>query len=249
MVMQDDELTFEFDEMELTGYARLLFFHPDDAELVTVIVHRFIGDKTGKAHLRSDQEIFVEYVESQSNVTEAPCSYQIDAGAEIILPTEVRFHGVDTYLYGQITNVHHLYVEDGAYVEIGSTTQTAEMENGTVSHVTDEGDITFPSINVRNGATFALRRVTDDIHIDAPIFELKYGGLVEMNHGVIISSFFDVEYNANIDLIGRGESAGSGPGGSTSKSTYRCHTVAVLMLVCFDDGSTIVTQIIHEKIN
>ena len=25
MVMQDDELTFEFDEMELTGYARLLF--------------------------------------------------------------------------------------------------------------------------------------------------------------------------------------------------------------------------------
>ena len=217
LVMQDQQVLLEFDEMELTGYARLLFFHPTDAELVTVIVHRFIGDKTGKAHLRSDQLIYVEYIESESNVTEAPCSYQIDDGAEIVLPTEVRFHGVDTYLYGQVTNVHHLYVEDNAYVEIASTTQTAAIENNTVTHISDAGNLEFPSINIRNGATFALRRVTDDIFIDAPWFEVKFGGTVEMNHGHIESSFFDVEFTAQIDLIGRGNAAQQGPGASTSK--------------------------------
>ena len=90
IIMQEDEYEYEFDEMELTGEARLWFYHPTDADVVTVVVHRFIGDRTGRAHLRSNQKVFVEFVESESNVTEAPCSYWIDYEAEIILPTEVN---------------------------------------------------------------------------------------------------------------------------------------------------------------
>ena len=90
VIMENDTKEFEFEEMELTGESRLVFYHPADASLVTVTVHRFIGDKTGKAHLKENQLVYVEYVESESNTTEAPCSYWIDEGAEIVLPTEVQ---------------------------------------------------------------------------------------------------------------------------------------------------------------
>lgn len=89
MVMENQTEYYEFDEMELTGAARLWFYHPTGKK-VEVVVHKFIGDRTGIAHLRSDQKIYVEYLETLTNLTEAPCSYRIDEGAEIVMPTEVK---------------------------------------------------------------------------------------------------------------------------------------------------------------
>jgi hypothetical protein len=48
-----------------------------------------LGDRTGQLHLRSHQTAWIEYVESIKNVTEAPLSYIIDYGSEVIFPTEV----------------------------------------------------------------------------------------------------------------------------------------------------------------
>lgn len=93
MVMENNTVTYEFDEMELTGSARLWFYHPPSSQ-VTVIIHRFMGDKTGIAHLRTDQRVYVEYLETETNITEAPCSYWIDYQAEIILPTEVSVYRI-----------------------------------------------------------------------------------------------------------------------------------------------------------
>ena len=67
---------------------------------VVVTVHRFLGDKTGRVHLRRGQRLLSEVVESESNMTEAPCSYLIDSGAELHVPTELRLHGIDTHLDG-----------------------------------------------------------------------------------------------------------------------------------------------------
>ena len=68
MLMEELTSEYEFDEMELAGYSQLLVYHPQ--ETVTVTVHRFIGDGTGQFHLRLNQTVYVEVVESETNRTE-----------------------------------------------------------------------------------------------------------------------------------------------------------------------------------
>ena len=71
VLMEENTTYYEFDEMELTGFSRLVIYHPGDVN-VTAVVHKFIGDKSGQFHIRRDQKVFVEYVESETNKTEAP---------------------------------------------------------------------------------------------------------------------------------------------------------------------------------
>jgi hypothetical protein len=72
----------QFDEVEITGHSRVIIFHPNAD--VEIIIHKFLGDRTGQLHLRSHQTAWIEYVESIKNVTEAPLSYIIDYGSEVI---------------------------------------------------------------------------------------------------------------------------------------------------------------------
>ena len=102
-------------------------------------MHRFIGDKSGQLHIRNDQKVYVEVVESQTNSTEAPCSYLIAVGGEIILPSEFNMHGTRSRIEGMFTGVHDLKVSRGAAVDFYSTTQTALIENRIYVHISQPG--------------------------------------------------------------------------------------------------------------
>ena len=102
VIMENETTVYEFDEMDLAGRSRVWFYHPLESH-VNVTAHRIIGDRTAKLHLRMNQTAWIEYVESLNNITEAPVSYQIDLGSEIVLPTEVHLQGVDTTVAGMMT--------------------------------------------------------------------------------------------------------------------------------------------------
>ena len=108
-----DRYSYEFDELELSGYARLTVVHPTASgtvQQVNVTVHKFIGDRTGQLHMRSNQVAYVEYVESENDETEAPCSFRIDDGATVIFPTEVHLTGIRSVLAGLVVNIEDLFV-------------------------------------------------------------------------------------------------------------------------------------------
>ena len=215
MVMEPQTTVYEFDEMELTGDSRLVFYHISGS-YVNITVHRFIGDKTGHVHIREHQKLFSECVESTTNVTEAPCSYVIDSGAELLLPTEVRLHGTDTQLDGMITGVHHLYIEAGSHVTVSSTAQTALMENQEYVDVTTKGNISVATLNLRKDGVLQLTKIISDLTVTTGFLEVKYKGLIEMNHGYLDLGDADVETGGRVDLKGRGYAAGQGEGAGSS---------------------------------
>jgi AAA+ superfamily predicted ATPase len=57
--------------------------------------------------------------------------------------------GINTTIEGKMTGVHHLYVEDGGFVSIAATSQTALLDNGTYIFVSDEGNFSLPTINIK----------------------------------------------------------------------------------------------------
>jgi len=46
------------------------------------------------------QVVHAEVRESTTNRTAAPCSFLVDKNAELELPAEVHFHGVDSEIHG-----------------------------------------------------------------------------------------------------------------------------------------------------
>lgn len=192
-------------------------YHPNDTK-VTVIAHKFIGDKTGQFHLRINQTIYVEVIESETNRTEAPCSYRIDKGAEIVLPAEFHVHGVRSELYGLMTGVHFLFLEDGATLTIASSAQTAITENRTYVDITEPGNCSFAHLIIKQGGLLNLVRVLDVVvSVTSPMFEVLHKGKVKVNHGVFYSAFAEVETKGEVLLDGAGHQASSGPGaGSVS---------------------------------
>ena len=221
MILEELETNYTFDEMELTGHSRLVFYHPTGSN-VTITVHRFIGDKTGRVHIQTDQMLFSEVVESVRNVTEAPCSYIIDYGAELLLPSEVRFHGTNTDLMGLITGIHHMYIIAGAHVTVYSTSQTALQENRQYTHITQEGNFSLPTINIHQTAVLSFEKVLQDLTVTAASLEIKYQGTMLMNHGFVEVGEADLEAEAVISLnaMGHGAGQGSGAGVGSSGGSY-----------------------------
>ncbi|KAK3101710.1 hypothetical protein FSP39_005732 [Pinctada imbricata] len=215
VVMEDQTTEFEFDEMEVTGASRVLIYHPMGSK-VKLVAHRLMGDRTGQIHMRKDQQVFVEYVESLTNVTEAPVSYIIDYGSEVIFPTEIHMQGVNTTFSGLMTGVHHFYTEDKAVVLVEATSQTALLENGNYSYISDEGNFSLPTINIKMDGVLEFRRIINDFTITASFMELKYKANVYMNHGTIDAGELDLESEAQINLDGKGHKASQGPGAGTS---------------------------------
>ena len=212
VVMEDQTTNFEFDEMEVTGATRVLIYHPAGAAKVVLTTHRFMGDRTGQLHMRANQQVFVEYVESKTNVTEAPVSYIIDYLSEVIFPTEVHMQGVNTTFSGLMTGVHHLYVEDNSAVIVEATSQTALIENENYTFISDEGNFSLPTINIRMDGTLEFRRIVHDFTITAAFMELKYRANVYMNHGTIDAGELDAEAESQINLDGKGHEAEIGLG-------------------------------------
>lgn len=221
VLMDGYKKDYELDELELTGYSRLVIYHPDNITKITAIVHRFIGDKTGQFHLRNNQTIFVEVVEAVTNRTEAPCSYLIDRGAEILLPAEFHTHGVRTLIHGRMTGVHFLFIEDRAVLTMSSTSQTALVENRTYIEITQPGNSSFAHAIVKKGGLFNLRRVSKNVVLlTTALLEIQYKGTISINHGDITSSFCQIETKGVISLDGLGHSGASGPGAGSLSSGY-----------------------------
>ena len=219
VLMEEGTTDYEFDEVELTGYSRLIVYHPNETD-VTVIAHRFIGDKTGQFHMRVNQTIYVEVVESETNRTEAPCSYRIDEGAEIVLPAEFHVHGVRSELYGLMTGVHFLFLEDGGTLKIASSAQTALTENRTYIDITQPGNSSFAHIIIKQGGLLDLVRVEDvAVSVTSSVFEVLHKGTVRVNHGVFYSAFAEVETKGVVVLDGAGYEAATGPGAGSSYSS------------------------------
>lgn len=210
VIMVNETTDYEFDEVEIAGFARVIIYHPNKP--VQIIIHRFIGDRTGQLHLRSHQKAIVEYVESIRNVTEAPVSYIIDYGSEIVFPTEVHMQGINTIIDGLMTGVHHFYIEDGTVVSVSSTSQTALLDNGTYVFVSEEGDFALPTINIKKLGTLEFRKILTDFTITASFMEVKYQGTVLMNHGYMDLGAFDIEPEGELNLDGRGHGPSTGPG-------------------------------------
>ena len=221
LLMEEGTTEYEFDEMELTGYSRLLVYHPDNATNVTVVVHRFIGDGTGQFHIRERQKIYVEFVESETNRTEAPCSYRIDEFAELILPFEFHVHGVRTEIHGLLTGVHHFFVEDRGFIRISSTAQTALLENRTYVDVTEPGNTSIANVVIKKGGVLDLRRREDVlIKVTSSVFEIKWQGEVRMNHGIFFLSTGDLETEGKLVLDGVGWGPGEGDGKGVRRGSY-----------------------------
>ena len=137
---------------------------------------------------------------------------------------QVRFHGTETYLKGLITGVHHLYIEDSSYVQIYSTAQTAQIEAYIRINKTEKGNISFPSINIRQDGHLDFYKAPEgvNIFIDTSLFENKYKGKVTMNHAYVKAYLFDVESEADVDLEGGGypKQEGKGAGSSSNGGSY-----------------------------
>ena len=215
MVMENETVLYEFNETQIDGYSRLVFYHPISSN-VDVIIHRFLGDRTGLLHIQSDQTVYVEYVESETNVTEAPVSYKIDSGAKAIFPTEVHLQGIRSTLDGLVGGVHHLYVEDGASVITSSTSQTAGISENQLVNISAPGNFQLPTINIRNQGTLEFLKIDTDFLIKAAFLELKYGGTILMNHGYVEAGDLDMESTSVFELHGKGHPAETGPGAGSN---------------------------------
>lgn len=218
MIMEDETTKYVFDELLITGHSRLVFYQPA-ADEVNVTVHCLMGDKTGRIHIRNKQRLFSEVVESVSNVTEAPCSYIIDYGAELVLPTEVHLHGTNTVLDGLISGVHHLYIEGGATVAASSTAQTSLTENRKIVYLTDEGNFTMATINLCENSALSFKKVDSDLTVTASMVEVKYRGTIQMNHGFFDVGDFDLEAEGLFNLSASGNS-GPGDGAGVCGGSY-----------------------------
>ena len=209
VLMEEQRMNYEFNEMELSGFSRMILYHPMKS-VVTVVVHLFMGDRTGQLHVRSNQTVYVEYVESVMNRTEAPCSFKIDYGAEMVLPFEFHVHGVRSLVDGRMTGVHHLFIEHSSSLEFSETASTSLIENKTYIDVSSKGNASIANIIIKNGGELKMTRRREVlVGVQAELFEIKYRGIANINHGIIYSTYGDVETEGKLNLDGRAIGSGN----------------------------------------
>ena len=219
LIQDPPKVEYEFDEMELRGSTYALFYHPPNASLVNVTVHRFIGDKTGQLHMRPYQKVWVEYVESVTNVTEAPCSFILDHNAEIVFPAEVHIHGTNSSFGGKITGVQNLYIENQSWTEFLSTANTSQIINGEYRRETRPGHFIWDQFHVKRGGEVGYLHIDEDLVLETSEIRVKYQGNIYMNEAKINSTYSWIESEGVLHLNGHGHDSEQGPGrGNTRQS-------------------------------
>ena len=205
---------YEFDEMDISETTYVWFHHPDDIEEVEVIVHKFLGDKSGTVHIRENEKLWVEYVESVSNKTEAPVSYIIDEGAEVVFPSELHLHGTRTTFAGTMTGVNNMFIEDGASVEFMSTGNTASLLNGEYFDVTNPGSFSWDQLHIKRkgNAGFLDIGMEEYVTMQTSEIKVKYQGNLYMNRARINSTYSWIESEGVFHLNGHGYASQNGPG-------------------------------------
>lgn len=231
---------YEFDEMEITGstytwiyncsipvptgstYTWIPYcsgavpsaalYNCSDTEFVEVVAHKFIGDKTGQLHLRYDQRMWVEYIESVSNITEAPVSYIIDYGSEVVFPSEVHIHGTNSTFAGRITGVLNMYIEDAAEVEFKSTGNSSLIVNGEHVRMTDHGHFAWDQLHIKRNGYAGFLDIKFELLVEVSEIKVKYQGNLYMNKAKINSTYAWIESEGVFHLNGHGFSAEQGLG-------------------------------------
>ena len=207
---------FEFDEVEAHNHVVLQMA---GNVTVTMVVHKFKGDRTGLFHLLPDQKMYVEYVASKVGYTIAPVSYKIEQGAEIIMPSTVTMLGTRTEVHGRLVNIHNLTIAEGAQTSFYSTAQTALLEDGVYSHLTQPGNVTFASITIQRGSVLEMTHILNTLTLHIDTFRLKYEGLILMNRGSINSDTAVIESEGLLSLNYTGHGPDTGPGAGFTTST------------------------------
>ena len=206
--------SYEFDEALMHRHANVRIDYPDedDSNAVNVTIHLFEGDRTGLLHLRANQKLWVEVVESQSNETIAPCSYRVDDGAEIFLPTETNLLGTRTLLAGQITGVQTMIVTGGADVVFQGTATTAMMANNAYVEVTEPGNFSFVDFIVERYSASEFENIVGELTLTVNYLNTKFGGELFFNDAHILSRVGIVESGGVLHLDGTGSGSGEGHG-------------------------------------
>lgn len=224
-------ICYEFDELEITGSTYVWLWDPPAMnQVVELIAHKFIGDKTGQLHIRymedkrNKQRVWVEYVESVSNITEAPVSYILEHGSELVFPSEVHIHGTNSTFAGLVTGVHNLYIEDGAKVEFLSTANTSLLENCEDSEsecappncdyfrATKRGHFVWDQLHIKRNGYAGFLNVKFELLIDTSEIKVKYQGDLYMNHAKINSTYSWIESKGVFHMNGHGFPSEQGPG-------------------------------------
>jgi hypothetical protein len=154
-----------------------------------------------------------------ANETRAPCSFRVDAGAEIFLPESVDLIGTRTYLGGRITGVEDLFITGGSHVVF----QTALIENGTYVMMTTPGNFTFTRVIGERRSLVEFSQVVGEMSISCADLIVKYEGELFMNDADIYSTRAIVESQAMFHLNGAGLPAETGPGATLADGTGAGH--------------------------
>lgn len=217
MIMSDekDNDIFEFDVLEANNHAVLqIWGHRSE-----LIVHDFEGDRTGLMYLSGKQICHVEYVESKAGFSVAPVSFYVSNGTELRLPSTVIMLGTRSELGGLLTNVQNLTIAEGANVVFYSTSQTALIEDGSFTHLTTPGNISFSLLKIQRGSEVTCTETESDLSITIVKFLIQYEGLLSMNTGTIYSEIGVIESKGRLVLDSMGHGSEYGPGhGSTNGS-------------------------------
>lgn len=221
-IREDGRWSYELDELELTASARLriMLVNETDASEIKAVIHKFIGDRTGILHMYDGQQVWIEYVESKSNKTEAPCSFLIDAGAEAIMPSETHLHGVYTKFAGLVTGINSLFIEDLAVVEFYSTGHTSAYENGAHINTMDEGNFLWDTFHVKKGGKAGFLHIGNELKVNTSEIKVKYHGNLYMNEAMISCTYGWIESEGVLHLDGHGYGAESGPGAGRTVDGY-----------------------------
>jgi hypothetical protein len=217
MILEEGRNNYHFDELLLTGYTRLVTPLTNNLTVDTnVTIDLFLGDLTGLFHILNNTLVFVEYVESVSNITFAPCGFRVDAGGEIIFPTETHLRGVRGWFDGLITGVEHLYLSGAdAMSTFTSTAQTAFFKDGVYFNMTTKGTFNWATVTVKRGSCLNFSRILDhSLLLSVGRYEVMYQGTTTMNHGEIEVGNMEIESEGWLTLDGTGPEAeqGDAPG-------------------------------------
>jgi hypothetical protein len=155
--------------------------------------------------MRSDQQLWVDWVAGIPGNTTAPVSYWIEEEAELILPNIVYLRGTRNVFEGQLTGIIDLHSFAGSAAEFASSANTALLStNATYTYVTRPGNFSFGSMTIRRNSLVSFRRVTNEMFLEVADLTVKYQGEMDLNHAEIFSSTGYVEAQGYMHLDGMG---------------------------------------------
>jgi hypothetical protein len=200
---------YEFDELDINGYARVIMDHPHGEE-THLTVHDTQGDRTGVLHLRDNQTAYLEYFENENGDIEAASNFYVDRGSELVLPMHAHFTGVGkrhirSKIEGMMTGVVELTVARMAYMEYAGYAQIGKAEiNLTYVDITHPAFIHYGSVTVKRWGVMEFSRVHKLLVLDLPEVLVMYQGEVSVNYAVALSSKAVVQSEGAVHMDGTG---------------------------------------------